>query len=184
MVLLLVKHIEDIFTVVLSRLQVLSLMQRRTLIPMPMSTTASSIEIMQKAPTLSLRYLLRSASRSAISTDESKRFSPSDVVLPTARMARRAASTDTTSGHNVIRAKFQERLASLKGPQVSIKNDVDRSSPSINFTFINECILGQDVFATDPGSIVGCGQTRGANGMRCSPHMGQHIGCEYSRICD
>jgi len=77
-----------------------------------------------------------------------------------------------------IRQRFQHDLSKLQGPLVEIVNRVDYSSPPINFLFINESEPFGKVTITDSEIIVGCGGKGG-----CRPHMGQNMGCEYSKLC-
>jgi len=104
---------------------------------------------------------------------------PTQVNLPTPLMLYRARGCLSRHAEQRIRSHFQSELNKLKGPPVEVVNGVDYSSPSINFVFINKSIPFGEVSVSDSETIVGCG---GKNG--CRPHMGQHIGCEYSRRCD
>lgn len=71
---------------------------------------------------------------------------------------------------------------------MTISNSIDDSSPSIDFKFINDCVLGDGVPDTDDGVYVGCGQVsapgRAAHAGLCRPDMGQGIGCEFAQICE
>ena len=61
-------------------------------------------------------------------------------------------------------------LKQLRGKPVKIVNDVDDSSPPVNFRFINDNFLGSGVQRLGDDFIVGC---------TCRPENGRGIGCEY-----
>ncbi|KAB8339195.1 hypothetical protein FH972_022129 [Carpinus fangiana] len=87
-----------------------------------------------------------------------------------------------------VRAEFSRKLSQLnatgKWPRLSIKNDIDGTVPSLDFKFVDEHQFGKGVVPMDWETIVGCGAKYPWSPQRCSPHMGQHKGCEYSRVCD
>lgn len=98
------------------------------------------------------------------------------TTIPTSSMISRAAASDTTVALDRIRTEVNIRLRGIPGPRVTLVNTRDASSPPLNFRFINDSILGLGVHKADPATIEGCSQ--------CRPHMGQNIGCEYTKKCD
>ncbi|EGP91915.1 SET domain-containing protein [Zymoseptoria tritici IPO323] len=93
--------------------------------------------------------------------------------LPTPAMLEAALKTATPESERAIRDAFVEKLKSLRG--VTLENDVDSSTPSLNFTFIKEYVLREGVSAQDPSMFEGC--------TKCKPDMGQNVGCEYTQKC-
>lgn len=85
-----------------------------------------------------------------------------------------AANTPIDQAHRAIRAAFETKLQTL--PRLYLENKVDTSTPSLDFTFIRKYVLGDGVAGQDPAAFVGCEKP-------CKPHMGQHIGCEYTTLC-
>lgn len=63
------------------------------------------------------------------------------------------------------------KLAELDGPRVSVVNELDESTPSIVFKFINESILGKGVSKAPSEVMIGC---------ECYQDSRQ-IGCEYTK---
>ena len=99
--------------------------------------------------------------------------------------------SDTREADYLIQTSFARRLASLKGPHVSVNNSIDSSSPSVDFEFINGYAFGAGVDPPDPAAIVGCGQVHavGRYGGKnhaglCRPNMGKEMGCEYTQVCE
>jgi histone-lysine N-methyltransferase SUV39H len=84
-----------------------------------------------------------------------------------------ASRTPTPLTDRAIREAFIEKLKPLKG--VTVENDVDSSTPSLNFTFIKEYVLREGIAPQDPEAFEGC--------SKCKPDMGQGIGCEYTQKC-
>lgn len=110
-----------------------------------------------------------SSSRSDISRID-VRHVPTPAMIAGAKTTRTAAASDT------IRAEVLRRLNSLPGPKISLVNTVDNTSPSLSFDFIRANVLGEGVYAADPATRTGC--------SKCKAHMGQNLGCEYSKVCD
>ncbi|EKG19360.1 hypothetical protein MPH_03223 [Macrophomina phaseolina MS6] len=96
--------------------------------------------------------------------------------VPTTAMMAAASNASTTAAANQIRAELTRRLDSLPGPKISLVNTIDDTSPPLSFEFIRENILGEGVVAADPATRTGC--------SKCKAHMGQNMGCEYSKICE
>lgn len=105
--------------------------------------------------------------------------------LPTDPMKRRAGNvqTATSQAQLEIQKRFRAKLADLGRPAVTLINDVDDTTPPLDFHFINKSILGSGVEALGSETTIGCGQFK-QGAMWCRPHMGASIGCEYSRICE
>ncbi|KAL8644142.1 MAG: hypothetical protein Q9210_007404, partial [Variospora velana] len=72
------------------------------------------------------------------------------------------------------RRRFLAKLAELRGPKVSVVNQVDQSSPSLQFQFVNDSILGKGVSKAPDEVMIGC---------TCRKDNGRNIGCEYL-ACD
>lgn len=74
--------------------------------------------------------------------------------------------------------QFKTELKKVPGPPVEVVNGLDYSSPPLNFKFIDKSVTVGAVTSIGPDGMVGCGGKGG-----CKPHMGQHIGCEYGKLC-
>ncbi|KAF2804831.1 SET domain-containing protein [Mytilinidion resinicola] len=96
--------------------------------------------------------------------------------MPTPEMVQTARSSSTYTAENMIRNEILQRLRALPGAKIHLSNVHDRSAPSLRFKFISESVLQEGVFKADPATQIGCQQ--------CRPHMGRHIGCEYTKKCD
>ena len=68
---------------------------------------------------------------------------------------------------------FIQKLLDLRGPPVTISNDVDDSGPPPDFEFIENNVFGEGTVRPDPDARSGC---------TCRPENGRSIGCEY-RYC-
>ncbi|KAL8737095.1 MAG: hypothetical protein Q9181_002015, partial [Wetmoreana brouardii] len=68
------------------------------------------------------------------------------------------------------RERFLKNLSELCGPRVTVVNEIDESSPSINFQFVRESLLGNGVSRATEEFMSGCG---------CRKDNGRNIGCEY-----
>lgn len=102
-------------------------------------------------------------------------------------MRQRAARVNCDQALYRIGRRFDSSLrTSFHGQaSVTLSNDIDSSRPPLRFEFIKHSVLGNDVYALDPDTILGCGNvSNGAGKTRCNPHMGQNIGCEYGRLCE
>jgi histone-lysine N-methyltransferase SUV39H len=69
------------------------------------------------------------------------------------------------------REAFLARLSAIKGPRITLFNDIDDSSPKLNFRFIDAYVLGRGVTQASEDSMYGCD---------CKPDNGRHMGCEYT----
>lgn len=98
--------------------------------------------------------------------------------LPTSDMIATSHSSSTRQGQNSIRAEFIRRLQSIPGrvrAPVTFVNTFDNTTPSLQFTFIDDSVLREGVQKLDSGTLLGC--------EKCRPDMGQSIGCEYTKKC-
>ncbi|KAI4195829.1 MAG: hypothetical protein LQ350_006975, partial [Teloschistes chrysophthalmus] len=68
-------------------------------------------------------------------------------------------------GADSARKQFLENLKTLRGPVVSVVNQVDNTSPPLTFKFVNESILGSAVEAAPAEVMIGC--------LRCLVHLRQ-----------
>ncbi|EME88884.1 uncharacterized protein MYCFIDRAFT_149458 [Pseudocercospora fijiensis CIRAD86] len=98
-------------------------------------------------------------------------------TIPTDEMRRTASRTAVVQAESAIRAAFQDKLA-VHDPRglVRLENDIDSSTPSLDFTFIREYVLGKDVSGISEDEYRGC--------TKCKADMGGGVGCEYSTKCD
>lgn len=71
------------------------------------------------------------------------------------------------------RRQFLRNLEQLRGPPVSVVNEIDQTSPSLSFTFVNESVIGDGVQKADEEFMSGCS---------CREENGRNCGCEY-RSC-
>lgn len=85
-----------------------------------------------------------------------------------------AASTPVSQAETQIRSAFLHKLRSV--PNTALENHIDSSTPSLDFNFINAFVLREGVYRAPAETNEGCQKP-------CRPHMGQHIGCEYARLC-
>ncbi|OJD37595.1 set domain-containing protein [Diplodia corticola] len=96
--------------------------------------------------------------------------------VPTPAMISTAKTASTADAAAKVRAEVMRRLDTLPGPKISLVNTIDDNSPPLSFQFIQKSILGEGVYAADPATRTGC--------TKCKAHMGQNMGCEYSKLCD
>lgn len=95
-------------------------------------------------------------------------------TLPTRQMLEEAYRTATPKTERAIREAFHQKLKHV--PSLSLENMVDSSTPSLDFKFVKNYVLGDGVYRADPETFEGCQKP-------CRPNMGQFCGCEYSRLC-
>jgi len=97
-------------------------------------------------------------------------------TLPTDEMREHASATPgpIAAAERLIRNAFMEKLRRVKG--VHLANEVDATTPSLDFTFIDSFVLGKGVHAADPETNPGCQAP-------CKPDMGGQCGCEYTKLC-
>ncbi|KAL8955300.1 MAG: hypothetical protein Q9193_006798 [Seirophora villosa] len=89
------------------------------------------------------------------------------VAIPT----REAKSIPPTDPDAIAqRRRFVFKLGELRGPKVSVVNEFDQTSPSIQFQFVNDSILGRGVLKAPKEVMIGC---------TCRKDNGRNIGCEY-----
>ncbi|KAL8929904.1 MAG: hypothetical protein Q9208_001048 [Pyrenodesmia sp. 3 TL-2023] len=65
------------------------------------------------------------------------------------------------------RAGFLAKLAELDGPRVNVVNEVDESTPSIEFKFVNESILGKGVSKATDEVMIGCDCRKECGSLEC-----------------
>lgn len=97
-------------------------------------------------------------------------------ILPTADMSETSIRSTTKGARKSIRDEFIRRLKTIPGAPVTFVNTRDETTPSLDFTFVNESVLREEVSKLDAGTLAGC--------SKCRPDMGQNIGCEYTRKCE
>ncbi len=85
-----------------------------------------------------------------------------------------AASTPTTEGEQYVRLAFEKKLSRMH--RLRLENNIDGTTPSLDFQFIDDYVVGKDVYRAEPDSFEGCSAP-------CKPNMGNHIGCEWPREC-
>lgn len=102
------------------------------------------------------------------------------TTVPTPEMlsvAKAHLADGVKQGRKFLRRLFLEKLARIPGPPVTFKNDVNKDTPSLAFTYIQEYVLGEGVSRDDADAVkMGC--------KRCRPDMGGNRGCEYTAKCD
>lgn len=77
------------------------------------------------------------------------------------------------AAERLIREAFMEKLRGTS--DVWLKNTVDRTTPSLDFQFINQFVFGEGVHAAGLDATPGC--------QECKPNMGGDCGCEYTKLC-
>ncbi|KAK4506465.1 hypothetical protein PRZ48_000197 [Zasmidium cellare] len=103
------------------------------------------------------------------------------TTLPTPAMLHEARSTPLPQAELAIRMKFLELLKPVKN--VQLQNLVDKTTPSLNFTFVDDYVLREGVVALPSGEYAGCGENK-VRSNSCRPNMGQNMGCEYTQLCE
>lgn len=102
------------------------------------------------------------------------------TTVPTPEMlsvAKAHLADGVKQGRKFLRRLFLEKLARIPGPPVTFKNDVNKDTPSLAFTYIQDYVLGEGVSRDDADAVkMGC--------KRCRPDMGGNRGCEYTAKCD
>ncbi|KAH6615007.1 hypothetical protein C7974DRAFT_57357 [Boeremia exigua] len=91
-------------------------------------------------------------------------------------MKHTAHQSGVETAYLLIRAAYVRRLEKVPGARIELFNTVDATTPSLRFRYIPHYVLTKGVYQFDPATTTGC--------QRCSPHMGQGIGCEYTKRCD
>ena len=89
-------------------------------------------------------------------------------------MREAAAAAPVMDAERLIREAFNRKLGSVR--DVKLENHVDTSTPSLDFTFINEFVLRPGCARAPAEVNLGCP-------FPCRPDMGGHAGCEYTRQC-
>lgn len=97
------------------------------------------------------------------------------TTLPTFEMRQEAATAPFAQAEKAIREAFYRKVKRV--PHLYLENKVDSSTPSLDFTFINEYRLCDGVYRAPPETNVGCEKP-------CKPNMGGHCGCEWPKDCE
>ncbi|KAI4751714.1 SET domain-containing protein [Aureobasidium sp. EXF-3400] len=107
-----------------------------------------------------------------------ERIDATTVPTPEMLSAAKAHTVDgIRQGRRFVRSQFKEKLARIPGPPVTLVNDVNKDTPSLAFTYIQDYVLGEGVSRDDADAVkMGC--------KRCRPDMGGNRGCEYTAKCD
>jgi len=99
---------------------------------------------------------------------------PTPAMLSVAKAYR---SGGVKQGRRLLQRQFLEKLSRIPGPPVTFHNNVDKYTPSLAFTYIQDYVLGEGVSRDDADAVkMGC--------KRCRPDMGGNRGCEYTAKCD
>lgn len=85
-----------------------------------------------------------------------------------------AAYTPVDQADQYIRAKFVDMLRPVGN--CHLQNDVDNSTPSLDFTFVDRYVFRNGIKEQALGFVEGCQYP-------CRPNMGGHCGCEYTKLC-
>lgn len=80
------------------------------------------------------------------------------------------AEITLTADESKVRRRFLRHLNALGDPAVTLVNDIDGSTPTVTFKFVNQSTLGQGVSKVPDEFMMGC-ECRAENGRNC--------GCEY-----
>jgi histone-lysine N-methyltransferase SUV39H len=107
-----------------------------------------------------------------------ERIDATTVPTPEMLSTAKAHSIDgIRQGRKFIRRQFLDKLARIPGPPVTFVNEVNKETPSLAFTYIQDYVLGEGVSRDDADAVkMGC--------KRCRPDMGGNRGCEYTAKCD
>lgn len=99
---------------------------------------------------------------------------PTPAMLSTAKAH---LADGVKQGRKFIRRQFLEQLARIPGPPVTFVNELNKETPSLKFTYIQDYVLGNGVSRDDADAVkMGC--------KKCRPDMGGNRGCEYTGKCD
>jgi histone-lysine N-methyltransferase SUV39H len=101
-------------------------------------------------------------------------------------MKQEASFAPIAQADRLIRSCFEATLAQFNDDTfiarksgtaypVLLVNDLDGSSPPLNFKFADEYEFLEKVDEPDLAVLVGC--------QNCKPNMAHHVGCEYTRLC-
>ncbi|KAL8662201.1 MAG: hypothetical protein Q9168_008294 [Polycauliona sp. 1 TL-2023] len=107
------------------------------------------------------------------STTPSRHESPSSTQFLTAvevPVKRPYAVVPKTPAAVAQRRLFEKNLRELQGPKITVVNEIDDSSPSTDFRFVQGSVIQTDVEHVDEDFMAGC---------TCYKENGRHIGCEY-----
>ncbi|KAG9818663.1 SET domain-containing protein, partial [Aureobasidium melanogenum] len=107
-----------------------------------------------------------------------QRIDATTVPTPEMLSAAKAHLADgVKQGRKFVRRQFLQQLASIPGPPVTFVNEVNKETPSLSFTYIQDYVLGEGASRDDADAVkMGC--------KKCRPDMGGNRGCEYTTKCD
>ena len=91
-------------------------------------------------------------------------------------MLKASKKASTQQADTLIRDEYMKKLEMVPGSRIYLNNIFDATTPSLRFKYINDCVLREGVYKADEATQTGC--------QKCTPYMGQSIGCEYTRLCD
>ncbi|KAL8932733.1 MAG: hypothetical protein Q9211_006152 [Gyalolechia sp. 1 TL-2023] len=112
----------------------------------------------------------KATSRSSINTVPSHPTKPQAFDRVEIPSKESASIVPATPRAVTERARFLGNLSQLRGPRVTVVNNIDESSPSIEFRFVNESVLGPGVSRAPDEVMIGCD---------CKKHYGPNPGCQY-----
>lgn len=102
------------------------------------------------------------------------------TTVPTPEMlsgAKAHLADGVKQGRKFVRRQFLEQLGRIPGPPVTFVNEYNKETPSLDFTYIQDYVLGDGVSRDDADAVkMGC--------KKCRPDMGGNKGCEYTGKCD
>ncbi|KAK6006399.1 hypothetical protein QM012_006809 [Aureobasidium pullulans] len=107
-----------------------------------------------------------------------ERIDATTVPTPEMLSAAKAYLADgVKQGRKFIRRQFLGQLERIPGPKVTFVNVINKETPSLKFTYIQDYVLGHGVSREDADAVkMGC--------EKCRPDMGGNRGCEYTAKCD
>ncbi|KAI5209657.1 hypothetical protein AUEXF2481DRAFT_89676 [Aureobasidium subglaciale EXF-2481] len=101
------------------------------------------------------------------------------TTVPTPAMlaaAKAEVYEGVKKGRKFVRAVFLQQLAGIPGPPVTFVNEVNKETPSLSFTYIQDYVYGEGVSREADAVEMGC--------SKCRPDMGSNRGCEYTKRCE
>ncbi|KAI4096599.1 MAG: hypothetical protein L6R37_006925, partial [Teloschistes peruensis] len=113
----------------------------------------------------------RSSKQTEVVPGWTKLSSSDPIQAPAVRDASPRVDVAVSLGSaDSARKQFLENLKTLRGPVVSVVNQVDNTSPPLTFKFVNESILGPGVEAATTEVMIGC-ECRKDNGRNIGLHL-------------
>ncbi|KAI5207352.1 SET domain-containing protein [Aureobasidium subglaciale] len=113
-----------------------------------------------------------------LTSNNVERIDATMVPTPAMLSAAKAHLADgVKKGRKFVRAVFLQQLAGIPGPPVTFVNLVNKETPSLSFTYIQDYVYGEGVSRTEADAVMmGC--------SKCRPDMGSNRGCEYTKKCE